>query len=59
MAKFNVTLYYHTNVTVEVEAENEQEARNLAYAKVDDEKYNDILLDGLQPDGSDVDKITD
>lgn len=59
MAKFNVTLYYHTNVTVEVEAENEQEARNLAYAKVDDEKYNDILLDGLQSEGSDVDKITD
>jgi len=59
MAKFNVTLYYHTNVTVEVEAENEQEARNLAYAKVDDEKYNDMLLDGLQSEGSDVDKITD
>lgn len=59
MAKFNVTLYYHTNVTVEVEAENEQEARNLAYAKVDDDKYNDILLDGLQSEGSDVDKITD
>jgi len=59
MAKFNVTLYYHTNVTVEVEAENEQEARNLAYAKVDDEKYNGILLDGLQSEGSDVDKITD
>lgn len=59
MAKFNVTLYYHTNVTVEVEAKNEQEARNLAYAKVDDEKYNDILLGGLQSEGSDVDKITD
>jgi hypothetical protein len=59
MAKFNVTLYYHTNVTVEVEAENEQEARNLAYAKVDDEKYNDILLDGLESEGSDVDKVTD
>lgn len=58
MAKFNVTLYYHTNVTVEVEAENEKEARNLAYAKVDDEKYNSMLLDGLQPEGSDVDKIT-
>jgi hypothetical protein len=59
MAKFNVTLYYHTNVTVEVEAENEHEARNLAYAKVDDDKYNDILLDGLQSEGSDVDKISD
>ena len=59
MAKFNVTLYYHTNVTVEVEAENEQEARNLAYAKVDDDKYNEMLLDGLQSEGSDVDKITD
>ena len=26
MAKFDVTFYYHTNVTVEVEAENEEEA---------------------------------
>ena len=60
MAKFNVTLYYHTNVTVEVEASNEQEARNLAYAKVGDEKYNQQILDGLQEDSApDVDKITD
>lgn len=40
MAKFNVTLYYHTNVTVEVEAENEEEALEIAEMEVDDEKYN-------------------
>ena len=58
MAKFNVTLYYHTNVTVEVEASNEQEARNLAYTKVSDEKYNQQILDGLQEDSApDVEQV--
>ena len=50
MAKFNVTLYYHTNVTVEVEAENEQEALELAEMEVDDEKYNEQLLGNLDKD---------
>lgn len=52
MAKFNVTFYYHTNVTVEVEAENEQEALANAQMEVENEKYNQALLDGLQEDNS-------
>ena len=52
MAKFNVTLYYHTNVTVEVEAENEQEALELAEMEVDDEKYNEQLLGNLDEDNN-------
>lgn len=53
--KYQITLYYHTSVTVEVEAENEQEAREKAYNKVDSQE----LLDGLQEDDSpDVEEIT-
>lgn len=52
MAKFNVTFYYHTNVTAEVEAENEQEALGNAQIEVENEKYNQTLLDGLQSDGA-------
>jgi hypothetical protein len=60
MAKFNVTFYYHTNVTVKVEAENEREALANAQMEVENEKYNQVLLDGLQPDSDlDIYKITD
>ena len=52
MAKFNVTFYYHTNVTVEVEAENEKEALEIAEMEVDDEKYNEQILGGLQEDNA-------
>lgn len=50
MAKFNVTFYYHTNVTVEVEAENKKEALANAQMEVEDEKYNQTLLNNLQED---------
>lgn len=50
MAKFNVTFYYHTSVTVEVEAENEDEALSNAQMEVDDEKYNEQLLGNLDED---------
>ena len=50
MAKFDVTFYYHTSVTVEVEAENEEEALELAEMEVDDEKYNEQLLGNLDED---------
>lgn len=54
--RYKVTLYYHTNVTVEVEAENEQEAINLAYAE--SALHTQELLDGLQEDSSpDVETI--
>lgn len=54
--RYKVTLYYHTNVTVEVEAKDEQEAINLAY---DESAYHtQELLDGLQEDSSpDVETI--
>lgn len=47
--RYKVTLYYHTNVTIEVEAKDGQEAINLAY----DESacHTQELLDGLQEDG--------
>ena len=58
MAKFKVTFYYHTNVTVEVEAENEKEALFTAEDEVCKEKYNEIILDGLQEDDSpDVEEV--
>lgn len=50
MAKFNVTFYYHTSVTVEVEAENEEEALSNAQMEVDDEKYNEQILGNLDED---------
>lgn len=52
MAKFDVTFYYHTSVTVEVEAENEEEALELAEMEVDDEKYNEQILGNLDEDNS-------
>ena len=52
MAKFNVTFYYHTNVTVQVEAENEKEALEIGEMEVDDEKYNEQILGGLQEDNA-------
>lgn len=57
--KFEVTLYYHTNVTVEVEAEDEKSARDAAYAEVSGEKYTQEILEGLQEDDDpDVVEIT-
>ncbi len=52
MKKFEVTLYYHTNCTVTVEAEDEDEALENAYAEVCKEEYTRQILDGLQEDDS-------
>lgn len=49
---YNVTLYYHTNTTVRVEAASEQEAIELARAEVSKECYTKDLLDGMQEDSS-------
>lgn len=47
-------MYYHTNCTVEIEAENEEEALESAYC-VD---CTDQLLEGLQEDDSpDVEEV--
>ena len=50
MAKFKITFYYHTNVTVEVEAENKQEALANAQMEVEDEKYDEQILGNLDED---------
>ena len=47
--RYKVTLYYNTNVTVEVEAKDEHEAINLAYSE--STHHTQELLDGLQEDG--------
>ena len=53
---YKVTLHYHTNVTVEVEAKDEREAINLAYDK--SSRHTQELLYGLQEDSSpDVETI--
>ena len=48
--KYEVTFYYHTNCTVTVEAENEDEALALAENEVCDDKYTEQILWGLQED---------
>jgi len=59
MKKYNVTFYYHTNCTVEVEAESEEEALDLAELEVSlCDKYADELLEGLQEDSDpDVEEV--
>ena len=47
MKKFDVTLYYHTNVTVTVKAKDEDEALDLAYNEVYKKKYNEQILSNL------------
>lgn len=60
MAKYQVTFYYHTNCTVEVEAENEKEALDKAETEICCEKYNEQLLEGLVEDNCpDVELIND
>lgn len=49
---YEVTLYYHTNVTVRVNAPSERDALLAAYAKVGGKEYERLLLEGLQEDDS-------
>jgi len=58
MKKFAVTFYYHTNCVVEVEAEDEKEALDLACEQVDMGVFNEQLMDGLQEDSCpDIEEI--
>ena len=50
--KYNVTLYYHTNLTVQVEAESEEAARKAAYTEAEKECHIPELINGLQEDSS-------
>ena len=60
MSKYEVTLYYHTSVTVEVIADNEKDAITNAYVEAGDKKYDEQLLYNLEEDSSpDVCDITE
>ena len=52
MKKYDVTFYYHTAVTVTVEAENEKEAIEAGRDEVCDKKYDQTILDNLDEDNS-------
>lgn len=56
--KYDVTFYYHTQVVVSVEAEDEDEALDIAEMEVCDEKYNEQIFSNLTTDGdTDVDEV--
>ena len=56
MKKYNVTLYYHTHIVVEVEADNEEEAIEAAYNAAENEDFQ--LLENLIGEGDpDVEEI--
>lgn len=58
MAKFDVTIYYHTSVTVRVDAKNQDDAVQAAYTEVMDEKYDTQILDNLSEDDTpDVEEV--
>lgn len=50
MKKYDVTLYYHTSVVVEVEAKSEKEAIEKAYVKISNPEWNEVLLENLSED---------
>ena len=50
MKKYNVRLYFHTSVEVEVEAMDRQQAIEYAREKASSESSNKELLDNLQED---------
>lgn len=58
MKEYNVTFYYHTNLTVKVEANSEEEALEKARDEQCDDKYNYDLLVRMQEDGDpDIEKL--
>lgn len=60
MRKYEVTLYYHTNVTVVVEAESEGEALEKGCAEAADEKYNwEVLANCVEDSNPTVELIED
>ena len=56
--QFEVTLYYHTRITVEVVASSEKEAIEKAYSEVDKPKYNkEALANMYEDDSPDVEEV--
>ena len=50
MKKYEVILYYHTNVTVEVVAEDEESAIEKARQEASLEKYDEEIIAYLEED---------
>lgn len=60
MKKYKVTFYYHSNVSVEVEAETEGEAIDLAKDEICSPIYERQILDGIEEDDNqDVEEVAD
>lgn len=58
MKKYKVTLYYHSSVTVVVDADSEDAAIENAYDEACDEKYDEEFKMNAQEDGApDVEEI--
>ena len=58
MKKYEVTLYYHTDVVVEVEAEDEKNALEKAYIEVGKKKYDAQILHNVTEDADpDVEEV--
>ena len=51
MKRYEVTLYFHTCIEVEVEANSEEEAIEEAYIEAGDKKYDEQFLHNAQEDG--------
>lgn len=49
---YKITLYFHTNLSVYVEAENEKEAIEMAREKSTKHCYVSALLEGMQEDNA-------
>lgn len=60
MKKYEVTFYYHTDVTVEVEAEDEEKALEKAEIEVGKKEYDAQIVHNVQEDADpDVFEIED
>lgn len=57
MKKYEVTFYYYTDCTVEVEASNETEAMSKARAEICKEEYEKQIMEGLQEEGFDIEEM--
>lgn len=60
MKKYSVRLYFHTHVDVEVEADNEQDAREEAYYLAGTDEFNSQYMTNSEVDNDpDVEEIDD
>ena len=60
MKKYEVTLYYHTSITVTVEAKDEESAIEEAYYEAGKPEYDEQFCHNAQEDGApDVEEVED